>query len=77
MLDKIFLFVFGIEWFGFGVLGLLLFVLLLFKILPSWKWSIPIFVACFGGGIYEAPLGMLLFFLTVALVRKGKHSYSS
>ena len=60
----------------FGVLGLLLFVLLLFKILPSWKWSIPIFVACFGGGIYEAPLGMLLFFLTVALVRKGKHSYS-
>ena len=60
----------------FGVLGLLLFVLFLFKILPSWKWSIPIFVACFGGGIYEAPLGMLLFFLTVALVRKGKHSYS-
>jgi hypothetical protein len=60
----------------FGVLGLLLFVLFLFKILPSWKWSIPIFVACFGGGIYEAPLGMLLFFLTVALVRKGKHNYS-
>ena len=61
----------------FGVLGLLLFVLLVFKILPSWKWSIPIFVACFGGGIYEAPLGMLLFFLTVALVRKGNHNYST
>ena len=60
----------------FGVLGLLLFVLLVFKILPSWKWSIPIFVACFGGGIYEAPLGMLLFFLTVSLVRKGNHNYS-
>ena len=60
----------------FGVLGLLLFVLLVFKILHSWKWSIPIFVACFGGGIYEAPLGMLLFFLTVALVRKGNHNYS-
>lgn len=60
----------------FGVLGLLLFVLLVFKILPSWKWSIPIFVACFGGGIYEAPLGMLLFFLTVALVSKGNHNYS-
>jgi hypothetical protein len=60
----------------FGVLGLLLFVLLVFKILPRWKWSIPIFVACFGGGIYEAPLGMLLFFLTVALVRKGNHIYS-
>ena len=60
----------------FGVLGLLLFVLLLFKILPSWKWSIPIFVACFGGGIYEAPLGMLLFFVTLALVNQCKHSYS-
>jgi len=60
----------------FGVLGLLLFVLLVFKILPRWKWSVPIFVACFGGGIYEAPLGMLLFFLTVALVRKGNHNYS-
>jgi hypothetical protein len=60
----------------FGVLGLLLFVFLLFKILPSWKWSIPIFVACFGGGIYETPLGMLLFFLTVALVRKCNHNYS-
>ena len=60
----------------FGVLGILLFVLLVFKILPSWKWSIPIFVACFGVGIYEAPLGMLLFFLIVALVRKGSHNYS-
>ena len=60
----------------FGVLGLLLFFILVFKILPSWKWSIPIFVACFGGGVYEAPLGMLLFFLTVALVRKGNHNYS-
>ena len=59
----------------FGALGLLLFVLLVFKILPSWKWSIPILVGCFGGGIYEAPLGMLLFFLTVALVRKGNHNY--
>lgn len=60
----------------FGVLGLFLFVFLLFKILPSWKWSIPIFVACLGGGIYETPLGMLLFFLTLELVKKGKHSYS-
>ena len=60
----------------FGVLGLLLFVLLLFKIIPHLKWSIPIFVACFAGGIYESPLGMLLFFLTLALVKKGKHGYS-
>jgi hypothetical protein len=60
----------------FGVLGLLLFVLLLFKILPHLKWSIPILVACFGGGIYEAPLGMLLFLITVALVKQDKYSYS-
>jgi len=60
----------------FGVLGLFLFVLLIFKIVPHLKWSIPILVACFGGGIYEAPLGMLLFFLTLALVKRDKHSYS-
>ena len=60
----------------FGVLGLILFILLLFKIVPNLRWNIPIFVACFGGGIYEAPLGMLLFFLALALVKKGKHSYS-
>ena len=60
----------------FGVLGLLLFVLLLFKMIPHLKWSIPILVGCFGGGIYEAPLGMLLFLITVALVKQDKYSYS-
>lgn len=60
----------------FGVLGLILFILLLFKIVPNLRWNIPIIVACFGGGIYEAPLGMLLFFLALVLVKKGKHSYS-
>jgi len=59
----------------FGVFGLLLFVILLYKIVPHLKWTIPILVACFGGGIYEAPLGMLLFFLTLALVKR-KSSYS-
>ena len=60
----------------FGVLGLFLFVLLLFKMIPHLKWSIPILVSCFSGGIYEMPLGMLVFFLTLALVKKDKHSYS-
>ena len=60
----------------FGVLGIFLYALFLLKIIPSWTWGIPIFVACFGGGIYEAPLGMLLFFLTLTLVKKGKHCYS-
>lgn len=60
----------------FGVLGLLLFVIQLYKIVPNLKWSIPILVSCFGGGIYELPLGMLLFFLTLTLVREHKRSYS-
>jgi hypothetical protein len=55
----------------FGVLGLFLSIKLLIKIIPNWTWGIPIFVACFGGGIYEAPLGILLFFLTLTLVKKG------
>ena len=60
----------------FGVLGLFLFVLLLFKIIPHLKWTIPILVACFGGGIYEAPLGMLLFLLVLGLGMRNKHSHS-
>lgn len=60
----------------FGVLGIFLYALFLLKIIPSWTWGIPIFVSCFGGGLYEAPLGMLLFFLTLTLVKKGKHCYS-
>lgn len=59
----------------FGVLGLFLFGFLICKIIPSWKWSIPIFVACFGGGIYEAPLGMLIFFLTLSLIKKSNPNY--
>jgi hypothetical protein len=58
------------------VLGLFCFILLIIKIIPNWKWSIPILVACFGGGIYEAPLGMLFFFLILTLVKKGKNCYS-
>lgn len=59
----------------FGIIGLFIFILLIFKIVPNWKWSIPILVACFGGGIYETPLGMLLFFVILALVKQCKHSY--
>jgi len=59
----------------FGIIGLFIFILLIFKIVPNWKWSIPILVACFGGGIYESPLGMLLFFVILALVKQCKHSY--
>lgn len=60
----------------FGVCGLFLFFFLIYKIIPHWKWSVPFIVACFAGAIYEAPLGMLLFFVILALVKQGKHSYS-
>ena len=60
----------------FGVLGLFCFILMIIKIIPNWKWSIPILVACFGGGIYEAPLGMLVFLLVLEFVNQDKQSYS-
>tara|TARA_B100001939_G_scaffold67845_1_gene56509 strand:+ start:2631 stop:3827 length:1197 start_codon:yes stop_codon:yes gene_type:complete len=60
----------------FGVLGLIIFILLIIKIVPSWKWSVPILVACFSGGIHEAPLGMLLFLLVLGLGMRNKHSHS-
>jgi hypothetical protein len=60
----------------FGVLGLLLYVIQLYKIVPNLKWTIPILVACLGGGIYVAPIGMLLFFLTLSLVKRGRPSYN-
>ena len=60
----------------FGVFGLFLFVFLIFKIIPNLKWSIPILVSCFSGGIYEMPLGMLVFFITLTLIKQDKHRYS-
>jgi hypothetical protein len=57
----------------FGVFGLLLYILMVFKIIPNWKWSVPVLVACFGGGIYEAPLGMVIFILILSLIKKGTH----
>lgn len=47
----------------FGFVGLIVFTWCLVRIIPRWIWSIPFFVACFGGGIYEVPLGMLIFFI--------------
>ena len=60
----------------FGVLGLIIFILLIIKIVPRLKWSVPILVACFSGGIYEAPLGMLVFLLALEGAKQDKLSYS-
>lgn len=59
-----------------GITGLFLIGRFFWGLIPSWAWSIPLIVASFAGGIYEAPLGMLLLFLILSSVKKGKHGYS-
>ena len=54
----------------FGVLGLFIYVLFLLKIIPNWTWCIPLIVACFAGGIYEAPLVMVLYVVLLLSIIK-------
>lgn len=60
----------------FGILGLLLSALLFFKIIPNLKWGIPLVVAFFGGGIYEAPLGMVIYLIILGLIIQSKGGYN-
>ena len=60
----------------FGVLGLFIFSLTIYKIVPNWKWGIPLIIACFGGGIYETPLAMLIYFMIIELIKQIKNNYS-
>ena len=50
-----------------GFLGVFLTGVFIYKMIPSWSWSIPILVACFSGGIYEAPLMMMIYFITLQM----------
>ena len=54
----------------FGVLGLFIYNLFLLKIIPNWTWCIPLIVACFAGGIYEAPLVMVLYVVLLLGIKK-------
>ena len=54
----------------FGVLGLFIYILFLLKIIPNWTWCIPLIVACFAGGIYEAPLVMVLYVVLLLGIKK-------
>lgn len=54
----------------FGVLGLFFYIFFLLKIIPNWTWCIPPIVACFAGGIYEAPLVMVLYVVFVVVHEK-------
>ena len=49
----------------FGISGLLLVCSFLYKTISHWALGIPIIVACFGGGIYEAPLCMIFYFIVI------------
>ncbi|MGB2117103.1 MAG: hypothetical protein ACPH3F_04835, partial [Flavobacteriaceae bacterium] len=54
----------------FGVLGLFIYILFLLKIISNWTWCIPLIVACFAGGIYEAPLVMVLYVVLLLGIKK-------
>ena len=49
----------------FGTTGLFLVSSFLYKTISHWAWSIPIIVACFAGGVYEAPLCMIFYFIVI------------
>jgi len=49
----------------FGCAGLLLMCWFFWLLIPKWYWSIPIIVACLAGGLHEAPIGFLIYFLFI------------
>ena len=52
-----------------GFLGVFMAGVFIYKMVPSWSWFIPVLVACFSGGIYEAPLVMVIYILTLQLIK--------
>ena len=51
-----------------GVLGVFIAGVFIYKMVPSWSWFIPVLVACFSGGLYEAPVVMVIYILTLQLI---------
>jgi hypothetical protein len=60
-------------WAFFGVIGLGVTVWFLTSWIASWKWSIPILVACMAGGIFGALLMVLVYGLFVILNKTAHH----
>ena len=52
----------------YGFIGLVLYFIFFYKVISKWKLSIPLIVACFAGGLYESPMGMIVFL--IVLLRK-------
>ena len=52
----------------YGFIGLALYFIFFYKVISKWKLLIPLIVACFAGGLYESPMGMIVFL--IVLLRK-------
>jgi hypothetical protein len=55
--------------FYFGIFGLVIKIWFLPRWVPSWKWGIPLIVACFTGGIIGSYVLMLIYGIIIGLVR--------
>ena len=51
----------------FGLIGVYLLILFYLKIINKFGWSIPLVVACVAGGIYEAPMEIMIYFVFLKL----------
>ena len=52
----------------YGFIGLVLYIIFFYKVISKWKLLIPLIVACLAGGLYESPMGMVVFL--IVLLRK-------
>ena len=59
----------------FGIIGVLAFLWFLKTWLPTWEWSIPIFVACLIGGIFGIGLTLIIYGMFLSDVKKS-HCHS-
>lgn len=60
-----------------GVTGLFLIGRFFWKLVPSWAWGIPLFVACFAGMLYEAPISFIIYgFIILSSFNSNKGSVS-
>lgn len=58
----------------YGVIGVLLYFLFIFKYVKEWFLAIPIIVSFFGGGLYESPMAMFVFGVIIFNNSKKHHS---
>ncbi len=66
--ERVEMMIFDISFF-YGLFGLFLSCFFYWKWIPNWPWTIPLAVACFAGGVNEAPLAMLFYGVAVLLMK--------